>query len=164
MASKIEKKFKKQKARERDSKLKVQQRRVKLRQKSKEAQEEFLKMKRIRRLQRKMGDLNIWSDETFKNLDEDALLQVEHNAEILKALEEEYEQERAQRQELNEELESQGHKTLEDKLRALSQAAMQGTDFENVGAMNNMIIAPKKVKEVADVEVIKASKVQPDSE
>lgn len=56
--------------------------------------------------------------EAKKNLEK-----LENNMKILKALEEEYLKERDQKRELNENLESQGHNTLQEKLNALESAA-----------------------------------------
>lgn len=50
---------------------------------------------------------------------------LERNAQILKALEEEYEAEQARRKEINLNLESQGHDTLKDKLNAMESVARE---------------------------------------
>lgn len=50
---------------------------------------------------------------------------LERNAQILKALEEEYESEQAKRREINRDLESQGHETLKDKLNAMESVARE---------------------------------------
>ena len=49
--------------------------------------------------------------------------QLEHNAEVLKALEDQYLQEQAVKEGLNAELESEGHKSLEEKVKALGEKA-----------------------------------------
>lgn len=48
---------------------------------------------------------------------------LQHNMEILKALEDEYERDMAKKQEINERLEAEGHLTLKDKMNALEAAA-----------------------------------------
>lgn len=48
---------------------------------------------------------------------------LERNAQILKALEDEYEAEMGRRREFNSELESMGHETLKEKLNALEETA-----------------------------------------
>lgn len=53
---------------------------------------------------------------------------LQRNAEILKALEEEYERETSQKRAVNERLESEGHSTLQDKLGALEAAARAGSE------------------------------------
>lgn len=48
---------------------------------------------------------------------------LQRNMEILKALEEEYERDMAQKKEINERLEAEGHLTLKDKMNALEATA-----------------------------------------
>lgn len=48
---------------------------------------------------------------------------LQRNMEILKALEEEYERDMAQKKEINDRLEAEGHLTLKDKMNALEAAA-----------------------------------------
>lgn len=50
--------------------------------------------------------------------------QIEKNLELLKALEEEYDKEQALRQQVNEDLESEGHMNMKDKLDALHKKAL----------------------------------------
>lgn len=50
---------------------------------------------------------------------------LQHNMEILKALEEEYERDATKKKELNERLESEGHITLKDKVNALEASARE---------------------------------------
>lgn len=49
--------------------------------------------------------------------------QLEHNLELLKALEEQYLAEEKQREDLNEQLEEEGYGTLDEKLKALREKA-----------------------------------------
>lgn len=53
---------------------------------------------------------------------------LQKNLEILKALEEEYEQEQSVRDEVNSKLESEGHSTMREKLDALHEKALQLTN------------------------------------
>lgn len=54
--------------------------------------------------------------------------QLNKNLEILKALEAEHEAEQARRENMNETLESEGHKTMKEKLDALHEKALQLTN------------------------------------
>lgn len=53
-----------------------------------------------------------------------AKAQIEKNLELLKALEEEYDKEQALRQQVNEDLEAEGHMSMKDKLDALHKKAL----------------------------------------
>ncbi|NBT59758.1 hypothetical protein EBT16_13340 [bacterium] len=69
-------------------------------------------------------------DEAEKNR---SLKKLERNAEILKALEEEYLKEKEQKKALNESLESEGHLTLDQKIGALedkARSSMEGEEKE----------------------------------
>jgi len=152
MVSKAQKKMNKKKAREKDSKRKVLLKREALRAKVKEEREEKRKEKRIKKIQKDMGSLDIWADDVYKNISEDSLSQLEHNAKILKALESEAVDEEAKKEALNEDLEEKGHKTLDQKLQYL--VGQGGPDqFET---RSDIIVAPRIPKDVSDVEVIKA--------
>lgn len=152
MVSKAQKKMNKQKAREKASKKKVLVKREHLRAKVREERQENRRDKRIKKLQKDMGDLDIWADDVYKNVSEDSLKQLEHNAKILKVLEEESEKESAEKEVRNEDLEKKGHKTLNEKL----QHFVGGPDqFET---RSGILMAPKQARDVSDVEVIKAPK------
>jgi hypothetical protein len=62
--------------------------------------------------------------------------QLEKNLKILEALEQEYDQEQQRRVELNQKLESEGHKSIREKLDALHQKALEVTgkteEFEEI--------------------------------
>ena len=51
--------------------------------------------------------------------------QIEHNMKLLEALEQEYDAEQALRNEVNSDLESEGHMTMKDKLDALQKKAIE---------------------------------------
>lgn len=77
------------------------------------------KMKRITKLKKDMGKLNVWADDVFLKMSEQNLSQLEKNCKILKALEEEYRKETENKKNLNESLESKGCLALEEKLNHL---------------------------------------------
>ena len=66
-------------------------------------------------------------EEADKRRIEDRL---QRNMEILKALEEEYERDLAQKKEINDRLEAEGHHTLKDKINALEGKAKASMDSE----------------------------------
>lgn len=53
--------------------------------------------------------------------DEKIRAKLQHNLEILQALEEEYDVEKTKREKLNKELEDQGNKTIQEKLKAMAE-------------------------------------------
>lgn len=56
------------------------------------------------------------------------LERLQRNAEILKALEEEYEREMGQKKALNEGLENEGHETLQEKVKVLEERARASSE------------------------------------
>ena len=58
---------------------------------------------------------------------------LERNAQILKALEDEYESEQNRKNEINQELETQGHETLKDKLNAIESLAREAHAEQSCG-------------------------------
>jgi hypothetical protein len=120
---------KKKKARERDSKAKVLKRRAEMRAKAKyerqlEAEHEesrskpqpYMKPETRRRLNEEHQQQAVEKDAEIKE-------KLEHNLEILKALEEEYLAEQEAKKQANEELEAEGHNTLQEKMDALAERA-----------------------------------------
>ena len=150
MVSKAQKKMNKKKAREKENKKKVLLKREQHRSKAQQERKEKRKDKKIKKLQKDMGDLDIWADEVYKNVSDDALNQLEHNAKILKVLEDEAEKENEEKRVRNEELEEKGHKTLDEKLQRL---VSQSDQHE---MRSNVLMAPKQARDVSDVELIKA--------
>ena len=63
--------------------------------------------------------------EPYRKADDpdDTALKIEKNMKVLKALEEQYKKEMAEREDLNEMLEKEGYKTLEDKMKHLHEEA-----------------------------------------
>ncbi len=88
-----------------------------------EARKEYLAHKDYKaylRFEKKREEMNRIIAENIEKYPEETRAKIEKNIEILKALEEEYNQEMATKKKLNEELEAQGHLTLEEKMQALS--------------------------------------------
>jgi len=110
---------KKKKARERKAKEKVLKNRTKMRAKAKHEREVA-----------KIDDEHSYKQQPYMKpetrerikaeKDEQVRQQLEHNMEILKALEEEYEADVQARAELNDELEANGHETLQEKLDTIA--------------------------------------------
>ena len=132
----------KKKAREQKAKARVEARRHKMNLiKKDERKSEILN----RRFREKIEPI-IKDPEVKKRMD-DAKMQrnlkkLEKNAEILKALEAEYELEQKRKREINEILEAEGHKTLEEKLKALEEKAK--SSMSEVEAETGMIdLTPK---------------------
>ena len=158
MASKVQKKLEKRKSKEREDKKKILMRRESTRAKAKEEREDYRKTKRIRRLRENTG-MNIWSDEVFKKMDESTLKQLEHNAKIMKTLEDEYERDLSEKRKLNQDLEAEGYKTLDEKISVLHKDTLrqqQLAEIESANRVEGMVIAPPVPKDTADVQVIKA--------
>lgn len=147
--SKQQKEFKKRKDRERESKNKVLSRRENIRKRSKEAHQEFLMNKRIDKLQREMDRMEMTLPENVKDLPDKTLKQIEHNVKILAALEQEHEDDLKKRQELNKELDEQGHTTLDEKVQAIRKDFLEHEQIR-------LVPKPRKYKDVSDVEIIKA--------
>jgi hypothetical protein len=119
MSKMTPKKAEKKKAREKESRKKVLARRDAIRS-SKSAENKIRKkMKRIVKLQKDVENLGPLADDVLLNMSDKTLSQLERNAQILKALENEYEEERSKKDQLNSELESKGALSLSDKLSFL---------------------------------------------
>lgn len=161
------KRLKKKKEREKEAKKKVLARRAAMRAPQIEANKEKIKMKRIVKLQKDMGELNMWADDVLSKLSNETLTQLEKNAQILKSLEKEYEKERNTKKNLNSSLEEKGFNTLHDKLNYLhneyveqQKAAGNTVLQEELALAEEANICSTNKKEVANVEVCKA----PDSQ
>jgi len=122
-------KEKKKKARERKSKAKVLKKRAEIRAKAKyekqleEEHEEsrskpqpYMKPETRRRLNEEQQQQAAERDAQIKE-------QLEHNLEVLKALEEEYLADQEAKKQANEELEAEGYNTLQEKLDVLAERA-----------------------------------------
>jgi hypothetical protein len=162
MVSKEQKKMKKKKAREKDSKKKVLAKREQLRAKAREKRQEEKRDKRIKKLQNDMAGLDVWEDEVLKKMPDKTLEQLEHNAKILRAIEEDHEAEMGKKKKLNEDLEAAGHFTLDDKLGALQEntAEKQKKKFGLTGSADCRMTPAKPKKDTAEVEVVRAEKAE----
>jgi hypothetical protein len=136
MASKQQKKLQKQKAREKSSHDKVLRLRAKKRAIDKEEREEFRKNKLIKKIKRDMEGLDIWADEVYQKMPEKTLKQLQHNAKILQALEEEYEEEMKSRNNLQSELKEEGAENLGEMVDVMHKRASDD-------AVLNVIKAPE---------------------
>lgn len=118
----------KKKAREQKGRARAASRRHKLQEMRREERHKSLLDRRFRDKQRP-----IVKDPEKKRLMEEAekskvLERLQRNAEILKALEEEYERDAAQKKAVNDSLESEGHHTLQEKFKALEEKARASAD------------------------------------
>ncbi len=160
MATKEQKKQQKKKTREKEVYKKVLLDRGKKQAKASEENALFKKTKRIEKLKKEMGEVNAWSDEALLNMDDKTLSQLEHNAKILKALEDEYEETNSERQKLNDSLESDGFLTLDEKLGSLhNKMVEQATAMYQAGGLPDFQDPSEESSstvEVAEVGVIKA--------
>ena len=158
MVTKLQKKQQKQKARDKENRKKITAKRMASRAKAKADRDEELMKKRVGKLQREMAgtEMDNWDEEMLKKMPEDTLEQLERNAKILNALEDEHEEETAKKQELNEGLEAKGHVTLEEKVNALHQNTVeeQKKKFGLTGEADcKMYAAPKPKIDTAEVGV-----------
>lgn len=166
MVSREVKKLQKKRAKEKENKKKILAERMRRRaaasaeKKAERAERE--RDKRISKLVREMDDFEHLPEDKLKELPDETLSQLERNAKILQALEDEYGEEAEKKRVLNESLEDQGIITLEDKLQALQQQNI-ATAQEDMGlagsaecVFNAAPTPPKPKKDTAEVEVIKA--------
>lgn len=115
----MDKKVQKKKDRAKRVRKQVLLQRAALRAPKQEENKLRRKMKRITKLKKDMGKLNVWADDVLLGLSDKALTQLERNAKILKALEEEYQTEADRKKDLNDKLEAEGCLTLDEKLNHL---------------------------------------------
>jgi hypothetical protein len=169
-------KLKKKKDREKRVRKKILLQREALRAPAREERKFQKKLDRIGKLKKELGDLNVWADEVFLNMSDKNLSQLERNAQILKALEEEYKKEHDKKSALNKELEEAGLLTLEDKLshlhnKLVDQAkklyeeggleATEAKEPETSDELNELLAQlDKPKKDVAEVEVLRAPTVE----
>lgn len=119
-------KLKKRKAREEKNKQdRLQRERTAADKRQAEAaakrQEEQLR-KDMRQAQRQQDKLDKWAEGFMENMDKlppETRAKILHNIQILKALEQEYEKEQLAKKATNDQLEAEGHTSLQDKLDAL---------------------------------------------
>jgi hypothetical protein len=117
--SKQQKKLQKQKKRDQASKEKVLKLRAKKRAIAKEEKDEWRKDKIIKKIKHDMEGLDLWADEVYEKMPENTLKQLQHNAKILRALEDEYEAEMKTRKDRQENLKEEGAATLNEMIDKL---------------------------------------------
>lgn len=139
MVSQQRRREKKKKARAADAKAKVLRRRE---QSRKAAKLERMAKKIEKDSQPKLVPYKKDQDEEYQA--QKAKENLEHNIEILRALEEQYKEEMASKQSLNEDLEAEGYDSLEEKMNALHKQAIE--------------IAEKHEKDPSEIERLAATK------
>lgn len=126
---------KKKKSRERKAKQKVQERRSALRkQTSKEN-----KIAKAERVGRERLTPYVKPVEQDPQKDKQIMEQLKRNAEILKALEEEYNKTQESRKALHDDLEEEGHVTLKEKLNALEEKKNEELNINEEYKYNELI-------------------------
>lgn len=120
-----QRKLQKKRKREKENRKKTLQIREALRAPAREEREERKRQKRIDKLQKELSEFQHFSVDAYKDLDEAKMQQLEKNVEILRGLEAEWQKDMEAKAALNKELEGQGHQTLDEKLRAMSQATIE---------------------------------------
>lgn len=126
MATRKEKqKQRKEKKKNAEKKRKILANRASIRSEAKTKREEARRDRQIRRIQKSMKNIEYYAPEFLETLPQKTLDQIEKNAEILRAIEDEYEAERQSRAQLNEILEGEGAVTMDDKMNLIAQRAME---------------------------------------
>lgn len=158
--------LKKKKEREKEAKKKVLLKRVAMRSPQVEENKQKKKMKRVSKLQKEMGKLNMWADEVLCRMSNDTLTQLEKNAKILKALEAEYEKEKSKKRNLNQNLEQKGLSTLKEKLDYLHNELVEQQKSAGYEVLKDEIELYKAAnkKEIAEVTICKAPDFQAEQE
>lgn len=178
MTSKEQRKLKKKKTKERDAKKRVAARREALRTPLREEKAEARRQKRQDKFMKDVDALDnsfqFFSEEQLANLDEATLTQLEKNCKVLRGLESEFEKEVESKLQLNEELEDEGHFSLQEKLKAMSEKTITQqkniADQQNVGtggaADCKMAVAKakpvKKKSDTAEIALVKANEDCPE--
>lgn len=121
--NKERKKLQKKKAREAKAKAKVLARRERLRKKAKL---EKMAARIEKQSQPKGVPYRKDQDEEYKQ--KIAEQNLEHNIQVLQALEEEYLEEQKSKEDLNRELEAEGYESIEEKLNALHKQAIEAAE------------------------------------
>ena len=160
--------LKKKKEREKQAKKKVLARRDAMRAPQIEENKQKKKMKRVLKLQKDMGDLNMWADDVLSRMSNDTLTQLEKNAKILKALEKEYEQELNKKKNLNNSLEEKGITSLHEKLNYLHNEFVEQQKSAGIQILDEEISLAEQAKtcnkNVAEVTVCKADDLEQKNE
>jgi hypothetical protein len=173
MTSQAQRKLKKKKTKERDAKKRVLARREALRVPLREEKAEARRNKRQDKFIKEVASLDnnfqFFTEEQLANLDESTLTQLEENCKVLRGLEHEFEKEVEAKLQLNEELEDDGHFSLQEKLKAMSEKTITQqkniADQQDVGtggvADCKMAVAKaksvKKKSDTAEIALVKAN-------
>lgn len=126
-------KERKKKNREKIAKHRVLKRRESLRRERKQALEEQSKQKiaedevygKLKPYTKKGSLVVELTEEEKKQKVKEIESKIEHNLKILEALEEEYDQEQAKKNKINEDLENEGYFTIKEKMDALHEKALE---------------------------------------
>lgn len=124
---KEEKIAKKRKERQKKSKEKVLRRREAIRKDRKEEMKKIMLEKSVQPKQNPIVNMKK-VDATINNQDEKIKEQLLKNQEILKALEQEFLKEQQNREDLAENLESEGHGSLQEKLNAMHKKVVESEE------------------------------------
>ena len=148
MPSKEQRKLQKKRKREKENRKQTLKRREALRAPAREERAQRRAEKRIDKLQKELDTFQSFSHDAYKNLDESKMEQLEKNVEILRGLEAEWQEELNKKKALNSDLEKDGHMTLDEKLRAVSQATIekQKAEMGVGGSAECKVGAPPKRK------------------
>jgi hypothetical protein len=124
------KKLQKRKQREKEVRKKVLARREELRVERKELEKERQREREMWLLEHGKPQPAVSGNpeiaaKKLADRAQNAAEKLQHNLEILKALEAEYEKEQASRTELNEKLEAEGYKTMKEKMAAMHEKALK---------------------------------------
>lgn len=133
-----QRKLKKQKAREKESREKVLSKRDISRKKAKKDREAYRAEKEQRRHIRAVARLEEVMDEIYDRIPEDVRAQIEHNEQILKALEQEHEKIQEERDQRVSELKERGAESLDDMVKMMHDDVVeQQGGFENTDCTEN---------------------------
>lgn len=128
--SKEQKKFQKRKNREKNIKAKLLVKREIKAKKLKEIDQEKAALDAVNKLVKQRVELEQWAKEVEGKIPADTHSQIQHNIEILKALEEEYANELKQKDNLQQKLQSEGLHTLPEMLDALQENTKENAKAE----------------------------------
>lgn len=118
--SKNQRSLEKKKQRQKEIRKKLLNKKEKFFVINREAKQDFLKEKRIKKIQKELEKFDqVMEERELMAVNEGVLQQLEKNIKILKTLESEYEQDRNAKDDLNKKLEDQGYYTLEEKMQAI---------------------------------------------
>jgi|GEM_PF-3360057 hypothetical protein len=156
MDNKTKRKLEKKKEHEKEARKKVLARRDALRAPKILENKLNKKFKRVSKLRKAMTGVAEYSDELLMNMNDATLTQLEKNAKILQALENEYEENLEKRRKINLDLESKGLFELNDKLSYLHNQLANDQQSAGFESLPEAQYVQKPRKEVAEVTISKA--------